>query len=123
MKVLCSQACTNEHFTGTYREELKFLIKEKNHRRSFLNHINKFRATGSFKLERIIIENIGLIMNDILDEINLVKDYENAKYCLILSQTYFYQDDRKYYLQEKIDNHTLLKQLDFWETYIACILF
>jgi hypothetical protein len=123
MKELCTHVCCNEPISDSYRKELLVLIKVKKHRRSFLNYINKFRVGGNFKLDKVIIENIGLIMYDILDEINIVKDYENAKYCLIISHTYFYLEDNiKIFLQTKIENHILLKNIDFWETYIACIL-
>ena len=123
MKELCTQMCTDEPLAQSYREEIASLVKNKKHCRYFLDHINKFRIRGEFKLSKYVIENIGSILNDILDHINIVKDYENAKYCLIISQTYFFtENEKKIFLQTLIENHILLKQLDFWETYIACIV-
>jgi hypothetical protein len=60
-------------------------------------------------------------LNQILDEVIQDKDFESARYCLILSQTYHYiEDNKKISLQQKLENHYLFHTIDFWESFIAC---
>jgi hypothetical protein len=68
---------------------------------------------------------IGDILKFILDEVTSDKDYESARYCIILSQTYHYVNDKgeKVSLQHMIENHELFKKTDFWESFIACKIF
>ena len=98
------------------------MLKEKKHRIHFLSYLNKYRSSGQFEITKICYENVGDIMNQILDEVISDKDYESARYCLILSQTYHYMDEngKKCSLQEKIDKHELFRAIDFWGNFIAC---
>jgi hypothetical protein len=63
------------------------------------------------------------ILNEVMNED--IKDYESARYCIILSQTYHYINDKseKISLQEKIENHEILKKSEFWENFIAYSIF
>jgi hypothetical protein len=102
---------------------LNELLKEKKYRLFFLSFLNKYRSNGVFTISKNSYETIGNIMLNILDEVIKEKDYECARYCIILSQTYHYFDEldnTKYFLQKKIENHELLKMSDFWENFIAC---
>jgi len=65
---------------------------------------------------------IGDILKFILDEVVKDEDYESAKYCIILSQTYHYvsEDGEKVSLQKFIENHDLLKKSAFWHDFIKC---
>lgn len=68
---------------------------------------------------------IGEILKFILDEVLNNEDYESARYCIILSQTYHFVNEKeeKISLQQMIENHGIFKNTEFWENFIACIFF
>lgn len=114
-------ACLGENFTDHYKEELNILLKEKKYRIAFLSFLNKYRSSGLFCISENCFNIIGDIMNRILDEVTQNEDYESARYCIILSQTFhFIKGDIKIFLQQKIQKHKSLKQTTFWENFIAC---
>jgi hypothetical protein len=100
------------------------LLKEHKCRIHFLSYLNRYRTSGIFEISNKSFEIIGIILAYILDEVIKDKDYESARYCIILSQTYHSlgENGNKISLQTKIENHDLLKRIDFWENFIACKL-
>lgn len=64
---------------------------------------------------------IGDVLIQILDHVLVDKDYESARYAIILSQTYHYftEEGLKVSLQDKIERHEVLKNMSFWENFIA----
>jgi hypothetical protein len=88
-----------------------------------LSYLNKYRSSGLFEISKHCFDIIGDILNHILDKVIIDKDFESARYCLILSQTYHYIDEnKKISLQQKLENHLLFHTIDFWESFIACII-
>ena len=87
-----------------------------------LNCLNKFRINGFFTLDDKSFTNLGELLNKILDEIIIHKDYNSAKYCIILSQTFFKPScdivKKKIFLQSVIENHEIWKNIDVWEQMI-----
>jgi hypothetical protein len=81
--------------------------------------LNKFRISGLFSIEEKSFNFLGEMLNKILDETSREKDYECAKFCMIISQTFYKvsSDPNKprVFLQEAIDNHEIWKQTEFWE--------
>jgi hypothetical protein len=100
------------------------LLKNKISRSYFLSYLNKFRSNGWFALDKNSIMIIGDILKFIFDKVVNDEDYESAKYCIILSQTYHYvsEDGQKVSLQKFIENHELLKKSEFWENFTKCII-
>lgn len=102
-------------------------LKEKKFRLSFLSYLNRYRTNGIFEITRNSYHIIGDILIQILNEVmnEDIKDYESAKYCIILSQTYHYINDKseKISLQDKIESHEILKKSEFWENFIAYSIF
>jgi hypothetical protein len=97
---------------------LKF-VKEKKFRKYFLTCLNKFRINGLFTVEEKSFNFLGELILRVLDETLKEKDFESAKFCMILSQT-FYKisiDPHKprIFLQEAIEGHEIWKQTEFWE--------
>jgi hypothetical protein len=116
-------ACSDIPLFKQNKEMLLTLLKEKKHRLYFLSYLNKYRTSGKFDIPKHCFDNIGDIFNFILDVVEN-NDYESAKYCLILSQTYHHVDNGcKLSLQSKIQDHKLLKTVEFWENFIACKFF
>ena len=62
----------------------------------------------------------------ILDVAQRKKDYISAKNCIILSQTFYYNDeskpDKKVYILENIKNHTWIKSITFWKDFILLMI-
>ncbi len=117
---LSKLACCDISLSDSNKESLRELLQEKKCRQHFLSVLNKYRTSGKFDISKISFENIGIVLNYILDSFDRT-DYESAKYCLILSQTYHcYFNGIKVSLQNKILDHVLLKKVDFWENFIAC---
>ena len=62
----------------------------------------------------------------ILDVAQRKKDFVSAKNCIILSQTFYYNDeskpDKKVYILENIKKHTWLKSISFWKDFILLMI-
>jgi hypothetical protein len=58
----------------------------------------------------------GKLFNLICDKIKSEKDMFSGKNIIILTQTYYYKNgEKKEYLQKKIINHKIFKDINFWE--------
>ncbi len=94
----------------------------------FLIYLNKYRIAGKLKLEETSFQTLGELIWFILDQSYLENDYEAARYCMIQSQTFYYEStlditnkhQQKTSLQEKIENHETWKKLVFWENCLRC---
>lgn len=94
-------------------------MREKKYRKYFLTCLNKFRIAGLFTIEERSFNFLGELLMRILDETMREKDFESAKFCMILSQTFYRvsNDPNKprVFLQEAIESHDIWKQTEFWE--------
>lgn len=100
-------------------------MKHKQYRRHFFNSMNSFRINNRFVLSEQAFAILGDLFLNVIDELIVQNDYENFKYCLILSQT-FYKDsandfsNNKIYLQNAIEVNNIFKDSEFWEEIIKC---
>ena len=103
-----------------HENDIKNLFKllNKHHNRAVcLQTLSHFRTLGKFSIPSKIFEIIEKCLLIILDNVIKDEDYHMAKTAMVLSQTYFKKDENnnKYYLQNKIKEHKLFKNLQFWE--------
>ena len=80
------------------------------------------RANGKIYKSKPHIEFLGVILKEILAIAEEKKDYTTAKNCILLSQTYFINDEKtnqKKYLFEKIKNNKWVNSTDFWRVFIS----
>ena len=92
----------------------EYVMNEKVHH-YFLILLSKLRTNNRYEQSKILIDFLGELLNIILDVSEKNKIYNNAKNCIILSQTFYYENNgEKIYLIEKIRNHKWLKSHDFW---------
>ena len=83
------------------------------------------RIKGRYKRSKKLIDDLSDILNKILEISEREKNYEEAKNCLILSQTYYYEikkEDKKmykYYLFNRIKHNKWLNSLEFWNNLIV----
>ena len=95
-------------------------IKEKVGRKTCVYCLNLKRNKGSFILNDSGYEKIGELIQAVLNECERSKDIEAANNIIILSQTFYRrkEDESKEYLQLRINQHSLWKDLLFWESSI-----
>ena len=100
-------------------EEFKFIesLIEKHHNRVIFFHLlNKFRSSGKYIMDEKMYDFFGKLFNLICDKIKSEKDMFSGKNIIILTQTYYYKNrEKKEYLQKKIINHKIFKDINFWE--------
>ena len=113
------------------KKELLDYIKEIPLRKYFIILLSNQRTNGRFSKRKSLIEDLSKILNIILEYSEKESDYEDAKNCLILSQTFYYeiiQNDKndknedKYYIFNNIKKNKWLNSLNFWENIIACMI-
>ena len=86
--------------------------------------LSKLRTNGSFSQTKSLITLLGQGFEIVLSKSKKNKLYENVKNCIILSQTYYYQDDsnKKIYIFEFIKNNKWLKTAKFWRNFILYMI-
>ena len=105
--------------------ELYTLLKKDDYyQKLFLSILNKLRINGKFKKEKEFITMIGDVFNIIIDSSEVKQDYEAVKHCIILSQTFYYEDDKKQkiYILDLIKNSKWLHNTDFWRNYVDLLI-
>ena len=78
------------------------------------------RSGSKFLEDKELIVMIGNILNIIIDTSETKKDYDTANLCIILSQTFYYEDDKKQkiYILDFIKKNSWLHNAEFWGHYI-----
>lgn len=122
---ICNKLLIKEETTITdqEKEKIKSYLNNISYRQFFLQKLNDLRSHGIFKIEHKNYIIIGELLNYILDEIakiDSIQDHYSAKSVIILSQTFYIQDNngKKKFLQELIESHPLLKEKNFWERFV-----
>ena len=115
----------NEKLTLTDKDKEKLFnyINEDWGQKYFLFFLSKERSNGIFCFESTLIKFLGEILQKILCVAQKNLDYESAKNCIILSQTYCYEDKHeKIYLIELISTNEWLKSSEFWRNIIDVMI-
>ena len=117
-------ANNNEEIPKNLQEDFSFLIEDPSVYHTFFVILSKFRAKGSFALTKSLITLLGDSFEKVLSKSKKNKLYDNVKNCIILSQTYYYEDDRKQkiYIFEFIKNNKWLKSAKFWRNFILYMI-
>ena len=103
-------------FSPEEKNQLIEYVKEKESRMIFLHTLNKQRTSGKFQRSERLMNNLEEIVKEILDISEKENDYESAKNCIILSQTFYIEEKgKKRYLFESIMNNAWLISPEFWE--------
>ena len=86
--------------------------------------LSKLRTNGTFSQSKALISLLGEGFEKVLINSKKNKLYENAKNIIILSQTYYYEDEKKekIYIFEFIKNNKWLKTTKFWRNFINYML-
>jgi hypothetical protein len=86
--------------------------------------LSQLRTNNRFKRSKSLIELLGKTFNILLRNAQRKNLYENARNSIILSQTYFYLDDKnkKVYLFELIKKNNWLNNPKFWRGFNDTIM-
>ena len=105
-------------------EILKKCIKNNLTHKFFLILLSKLRSGNHSNLDIKLLNLIGILFNEILEDSEQNLNYKNAKNCIILSQTYCYTTEKKekHYLLEKIQNNKWLNSINYWENFIDMMI-
>ena len=96
------------------KKKLDILFKEHIYRLHFLRMLNQYRVEGIFILKSISFQNFCMTLSSLLDSAILDQDFESIKLCMILSQTFYLEGEKKILLQSGITLNTIWQQKDFW---------
>ena len=111
---------TNIPFNPEEKKKLLAYLEEKWSQTYFLIYLSKQRTKGKFARTQKLVRDLAEILNLILQSAEKRNDYEAAKNCIILSQTYYYDEKdkegnvRKKYLIEFILDYKWLRSPGFW---------
>lgn len=106
-------------YTEKGKEKLLNYIKNRKTHYFFLTILSRLRTNNRFKQSAQLINLLGDILLDILKHAKKEKHYDDAKNCIILSQTFYSEENNeKSYLLEKIRKDEWLSSADFWIYFI-----
>ena len=111
---------TNIPFTSDEKKKLMEYLEQKWSQTYFLIYLSKQRTNGRFARTQKLVKDLAEILNLILQSAEKQNDFEAAKNCMILSQTYYYDEkdkdgnNRKKYLIEFILDYKWLRTPAFW---------
>ena len=112
-------------FTKDDKEKLLSYISEDWGKKAFLIFLSKMRTSGKFCRDEEIVHNLAEILKKILFFAEKNEDYDSAKNCIILSETYYYEEkntSNKIYLIELISDNKWLKNPEFWRKIIDVMI-
>ena len=111
---------TNIPFTNEEKTKLMKYLTQKSSQNYFLIYLSKQRTNGRFARTQKLLNDLAEILILILKSAEKENDYNAAKNCMILSQTYYYDEKdknvnlRKKYLLEYILDYPWLRTAGFW---------
>ena len=100
------------------KDNLLSLLSEKDNRKLFIVFLSNQRTKGRYQRGKELIKDLGIILEHILNISEKEKSFEEAKHCIIISQTFYYEEKnsgKKIYLFEYIKINKWLTSLEFWE--------
>ena len=109
-----------EEINQSVKDTFLDLLEESSIYHTFFVILSKLRSNGSFSQPKSLIDLLGQGFEIVLSKSKKNKLYDNVKNCIILSQTYYYENDKKekIYIFESIKNNKWLKTPKFWRNFI-----
>ena len=105
----------NTNITQKEKDELLTHLKDENSRTYFMKFLSKLK-TKAFKNNENLIKDISEVFLYILEISENEKDYDNAQNCIILSQTFYNEENKKKkYLIDYIRSNKWINSIEFWE--------
>ena len=102
---------------------IKDILQTETGQHLFIINFNQLRTNGQLLKTKTLIEFFERMINIILEKEKISHDFKLVKSCIILSQTFYYEEkDKKVYLYNYINNHKWLKTPDFWRDIINLMI-
>ena len=109
----------SENISDTEVERLNELLNKEENSLKFYLMMNNYRATGRYETTERAFNIFVNFFRKTQDYLLKNKNEKIESLIIIMSQTfYLIKDGQKIYIQEKIKDHELFKNLDFWEIHI-----
>ena len=114
----------SEEINSNLKDTFNDLIENPSLYNTLFIILSKLRTNGTFSQSKALISLLGEGFEKVLINSKKNKLYENAKNIIILSQTYYYEDEKKekIYIFEFIKNNKWLKTAKFWRNFINYML-
>ena len=125
LRTLCLRIF-DENKQNYVKEDQEFLIKfmqVEEYRNYFISSLTQQRLNGKYKREEKLFNDLIELLNAILEIAEKEKNYDNARNCIILSQT-FYKEKivdgkvEKVYLMEYLKKNKWVSTSKFWKNFI-----
>lgn len=105
----------NLNYDENKKKRLLELLQEKWAHDFFLVILSKQRTNGRYSRSKNIINHLAFILNYFINFSQKSLNYMCVKNCIILSQTFFYEEDKKkIYLYNYIKTNKWVKTPNFW---------
>ena len=106
------------------RKQLLEYIKDTRTHDLFLIILSKLRTNNRFCRDKSLIELVSGIILTILDNAQQQNNYNAAKNCIILSQTFYYNDEsnKKVFIIDLIKKHPWLSSMKFWKDFVLIMI-
>ena len=112
-----------EEITEEEKQNLFSLITKKENRTIFLSRLNKIRTFGNFEFQKTQFDNVIKILLIMLDQILTEKDYHSFNLCMILTQTFYLNENgEKSYMFKYIKSHKIFQSEETWRKTIDCFI-
>ena len=113
-----------EQINQRLSDDFLVLIEEPSVYHSLFVILSKLRTNSSFAKHKSLISLLGQGFEIVINKSKKNKLYDNIKNCIILSQTYYYEDEnkKKIYIFEFIKNNKFLKSAKFWRNFISYMI-
>ena len=114
----------DEKITDEDSQKILDIVKTHIGQKCFITSFSLLRANGIYEKSEKYLSVMTKTINLILENAEKEKNYEIAKNCIILSQTFYYLDlnKNKIYIFRFIKNNKWLKSADFWRPFIDYML-
>ena len=102
-------------------EKLNDLLDKHYNRVVFLQQLSEFRTKGKFEITQFTFDILSKLLYTIVIKAEKSNDFHSIENAIIISQTYYMnleKENKKLYLQKKIENHNIFKSKNFWEEFL-----
>ena len=109
----------SENISANDKKELLNYISNPETHFLFLILLSKSRTNNRFCQSKNLINILGEALNKILEDAKKNENYSYARICVVLSQTFYYNDEKndKIFILEKIKNNSWMRSNEFWINY------
>ena len=114
----------NINYDESLKQKLMDILHEEWSHQLFLIILSKQRTNGRYCRTQKLINDLAMILNLIIDLSYKSLCYDSVKSCIILGQTFYYEDNNKnkVYLYNFIKKNKWLRTPDFWRNIIGIMI-